>query len=89
MSILEQKRNQGAADLAMAILQRASDDYLDLNRRGINSRSTKYEGYYSKTEIEDFFLGDFCKFLLAELKCSDKPEHLYKILLENTKIANT
>ena len=49
---LEVLRGRGAAQLAMAILQKAADDYRDLCNRGKDSRITRDEWGYSKKEIK-------------------------------------
>lgn len=85
MTTLEVQKNHGAAYLALAILAKAADDYYDLSARRVQSHSTKDEGKYSKTEIRDFFRGDFCKFILQELGSSVKGDYLFEIVKKNSK----
>ena len=73
MNTIELRKNECAAELALAILKRAVDDYNDLLIHKIESCSTSHEGKYSKREIEEFFEGDFCKFIAQELDKRAKP----------------
>lgn len=84
MDELEILRNDGAAQLAMAIIQRAVDDYADLENRGIESRETIYEGDYSKEEIEEFFNSDYFAFILGQLNSADHGPHLFDLMRERT-----
>ena len=65
MDTLETRINEGFVRLAMAIIQKAYDDYDSLNKRGIDSQSTLHEGDYSKEEVREFFSSDFCKLLFS------------------------
>ena len=77
---IETMRDRGAVRLAMAIIQKAADDYRDLYIRGVTARKTRYEGNYSEKEIKDFFRGRFCERMLRNMYISDHGKNLFNIL---------
>lgn len=84
---IETMRDRGAVKLAMAIIQKAADDYRDLHIRGVTTRKTKYEGSYSEKEIKDFFRGKFCERMLRNMYISDHGENLF-FILERERLLN-
>lgn len=77
---LEVLRGRGAVQLAMAILQKAVDDYRDLCNREKDSRITRDEWGYSKKEIKEFFKSEYCESMLKLMKITDHGKHLLEIL---------
>lgn len=52
--------------LSCAIVQQAVDDYRLLKRKNRTSGGRSNEGEYNIRELEEFFRGSFCEFLLED-----------------------
>lgn len=53
-----------AADIMSAILVQAVEDYRELTRLHLSRSIDRHGGQYSIEELEQFFAGEFCEWML-------------------------
>ena len=60
--------NYGFKEVGFAIIEQAVKDYRMLKRMGVSKLAFDTGGIISKSEIENFFHGEWCDFLLQNIK---------------------
>lgn len=67
-------------ELCTAVLIQAVEDYQDLNKRGLTSRTDPKSGKYSKNEIARFFNSKWCEVLLESIGSDFSGQHILNCL---------